>query len=110
MQVQTLTDTTLDEFVETAANPVLVDFWAPWCGPCRLVSPVLDELAAEMAGSLVVAKVNVDENPDLVARFGVQTMPTLKVFVDGAVKHTILGAKPRGQLVEELSPFLASAR
>jgi thioredoxin 1 len=102
----TLTDATFDEAIAGSSEPVLVDFWAEWCGPCKMVAPILDEIAVEQAGKLTVAKLDVDNNPDVTMRFGVMSIPTLILFVDGEPKKTIVGAKGKGQLLEELSAFL----
>jgi thioredoxin 1 len=101
-----LTDSTFDETVGGSSEPVLVDFWAEWCGPCKMVAPILDEIAVEQAGKLTVAKLDVDANPDVTMRFGVMSIPTLILFVDGEPKKKIVGAKGKGQLLEELSAFL----
>ncbi|MGH3848923.1 MAG: thioredoxin, partial [Pseudonocardiaceae bacterium] len=90
-----------------AANlPLVVDFWAEWCGPCRLVAPVLQEIANEHVGSLRVAKVNVDENPAISQRFEIMTIPTLIVFQDGVAKKRFVGAKGKNQLLQEFAEFL----
>ena len=101
-----LTDSTFDETIGGSAEPVLVDFWAEWCGPCKMVAPILDEIASEQAGKLTVAKLDIDANPDAAMRFGVMSIPTMILFVDGEPKKTIVGAKGKGQLLEELSAFL----
>jgi thioredoxin 1 len=101
-----LTDSTFDETIGGSTEPVLVDFWAEWCGPCKMVAPILDEIAVEQAGKLTVAKLDVDANPDVTMRFGVMSIPTLILFVDGEPKKKIVGAKGKGQLLEELSSFL----
>jgi thioredoxin 1 len=101
-----LSDSTFDEAIGGSTEPVLVDFWAEWCGPCKMVAPILDEIASEQAGKLTIAKLDIDANPDVAMRFGVMSIPTMILFVDGEPKKTIVGAKGKGQLLEELSAFL----
>jgi thioredoxin 1 len=103
---RTLTDATFDEEVKSATETIVVDFWAEWCGPCKLIAPVLDEIAAEQAGKVTIAKLNVDENPGIARRFDVMSIPTLIIFKDGEPQKRLVGAKGKGQLLEELAEFL----
>ena len=102
----TVTDRTFDETVGAADTAVLVDFWAEWCGPCKIVAPILDEIEAENTGKVVIAKLNVDENPDVARRFDVMSIPTLILFKDGVEKKRIVGAAPKHKLLAELSEFV----
>jgi thioredoxin 1 len=104
--VLTLTDATFDRTVLQARQPDLVDFWARWCPPCRWLDPVVAEIAAEQAGRLLVAKVDADENPELVRRYGTLSLPSLLVFVGGVERRRIVGARPKGRLLTELAEFL----
>lgn len=106
MSVTTLTEATFQEEIGAAETPVLVDFWAEWCGPCKMVAPVLDEIATENEGKIRIAKVNVDENPALARQFDVMSIPTMIVFKDGLAKMKIVGARGKPQLLEELAEFL----
>jgi len=105
-KIETLTDATFDENVKGSDVPVLVDFWAEWCGPCKMITPVLEEIADEQAGKVRIAKLNIDDNLDVTRRFDVMSIPTLILFKDGEPKARLIGAKPKGALLEELSPYL----
>jgi len=102
----TVTDNSFAEAVLSSATPVLVDFWATWCGPCRMVAPVLEEIAAEKAGSLTVAKMDVDANPGTARDFQVVSIPTLILFKDGKPVKRIVGAKGKAALLRELADVL----
>jgi thioredoxin 1 len=104
--ITTLTDATFDEEVKGSSEPVLVDFWAEWCGPCKMIAPTLEEIANEYEGKLRIAKLNVDENLDVSRRFEVLSIPTLILFKDGEAQHRVIGAKGKNQLLQELHPFL----
>ncbi|MBT3248812.1 MAG: thioredoxin [Actinobacteria bacterium] len=104
--ISQLSETSFDEEVGSAAEPVLVDFWAEWCGPCKMIAPVLEEIADEQVGSLKIAKVNVDDAPDLAQRFEVMSIPTLILFKDGQPVKRIVGAKGKPALLAELSEFI----
>ncbi len=105
--ILTLSDATFDESVGSADTPVLIDFWAEWCGPCKMIAPVLEDIAKENAGKLQIAKLNVDDNPNVARRYDVMSIPTLLVFADGEVKKRLVGAKGKAQLLEELAEFIA---
>ena len=98
----TVTDATFAAEVERSPLPVLLDMWAPWCAPCRMIAPVIEELAAEMAGRVRVAKLNVDENPATAARFGVQSIPTLLVLKGGRELDRLVGLQPKAAIVQRL--------
>ena len=104
--IQTLTSDTFDEAVKSSTAPVIVDFWAEWCGPCKMIAPILEEIATEQQGNVTVAKLNVDEHPDLARRYDVMSIPTLLVFSGGELRKRLIGAKGKGQLLEELNEFL----
>ncbi|MCE0486988.1 thioredoxin [Ornithinimicrobium sediminis] len=87
-------------------RPVLVDFWAPWCGPCKMVAPVLEELSEEYSEKISVVKLNTDENPQVTQKYGITGIPTMNVYVGGEVVKTVVGALPKQKLVRELEPFL----
>ncbi|WP_299036798.1 thioredoxin [uncultured Pseudokineococcus sp.] len=107
MSTKPVTDDTFDAEVLKADKPVLVDFWAPWCGPCRQVSPILEELSTEYADKIEVVKVNTDENPRIAASYGITSIPTLNVYSGGELVKSLVGAKPKPALVRELSDFLS---
>ncbi|NMB89673.1 MAG: thioredoxin [Chloroflexi bacterium] len=102
-----VTDDAFEKTVLQSPIPVIVDFWAPWCGPCRMVAPVLDKLANEYSEKLLVAKVNTDENPDWATRFGVQGIPTMLFVAGGKVVHRQVGALPEGMLREVVTQFMS---
>ena len=97
-----VTDATFADLVERATVPVLLDLWAPWCGPCRMIAPVLEEIAAEFAGRVLVAKLNVDESPAAAGRFAVRSIPLLVLLKDGREVDRLVGAHPKGAIVERL--------
>jgi thioredoxin 1 len=100
-----LTDATFDDFVKN--NPLaVVDCWAEWCGPCRMIGPVVEQLAKDFAGKVMFGKLNVDQNPATAARFGIMSIPTLLIVKDGTVVDSIVGAVPRDQIVSKLQPYL----
>jgi thioredoxin 1 len=101
-----VTDATFDETIAGADVPVLVDFWATWCGPCTMLEPILADIAAERRDSLRVVRLDVDANPDVTRRYGVMSMPTLLVFRDGEPVHRMVGARGRGHLLAELDRVL----
>ena len=100
MKPTKVTDSTFDSDVLRAGGPVLVDFWAEWCGPCKMIAPYLDELAADMNGKVTVAKLNIDENPQTPMKYGVRGIPTLILFKDGQIAATKIGSLPKSKLYE----------
>lgn len=105
-QVTHLNETTFHEVIGASDVPVVVDFWAEWCGPCKAIAPILDEISTEQSGKIQVAKVNVDENPGLARTFDVMSIPTLIVFKDGEAQRKVVGAMGKTQLLEALGEFV----
>lgn len=101
-----ITDQNFNEVVLQSDKPVLVDFWAPWCGPCRMIAPIVDELAAQYEGSAVVAKCDVDQCSEIPAQYGIRNIPTILIFNNGEVKHKIVGATTKDVLVAKISELL----
>ena len=106
MALITVTDASFADDVLMSAKPVLVDYWAVWCGPCRMVAPILEEIDADHSDKITIAKLNVDENPQSASDYGIVSIPTLNVFQGGKVVKQIIGAKPRGALLKDLAEFL----
>jgi thioredoxin len=106
MKPITFTDNNFEEEVIKSDKPVLIDFWAVWCGPCKIIAPVVEELAAEYEGKVKVGKLDVDENQQASIKYGVRSIPTLLIFKDGKVKETIIGAVPKSQIVQKLNSAL----
>jgi thioredoxin 1 len=100
--VLTLTEANFESEISQASVPVLVDFWAPWCGPCKMLGPILDDLAQEQAGKVIVGKVNVDECPNLSAKFGVRSIPMLAFIKNGVTKETVVGVQSKDALIKRL--------
>ena len=107
MATKTVTDQSFEQDVLGASGPVLVDFWAEWCGPCRMIAPALEEISEELDGKVTVAKLNIDENPDAPAKYGVRGIPTMILFKDGQPAATKVGAAPKSALQSWLQGELA---
>jgi len=103
------TDFNFDQEVLKSDMPVLVDFWAPWCGPCRMVSPIVEQIATEYEGKLKVVKLNTDENQDVAIRYGIRSIPTLGIFNNGQVVDGIIGAVPKQMIENKIKPFIHAA-
>lgn len=101
-----VTDASFDSDVLQSSEPVVVDFWAEWCGPCRMIAPALEEIASEMKGKVKIAKFNIDENPNTASKLGIQSIPTLMLFKDGKLASKTMGAKPKSQLVSWINSAL----
>jgi thioredoxin 1 len=103
MSTTKVTDASFEEEVLKSSEPVVVDFWAEWCGPCRMIAPSLEEIASEMKGKLKVVKLNIDENPNVPGKLGIRSIPTLILFKDGKAAAQKVGAAPKGELVRWIS-------
>ena len=107
MAITQTSDTAFDKDVLKSTKPVLVDFWAEWCGPCKMIAPYLDDLASEMGEQVEVVKVNIDENPQIARDYQVMSIPTMTVFQGGKPVKSIIGAKPKGAILNDLADYIA---
>ena len=107
MATKILTDATFADEIKNATTPILVDFWAEWCGPCRAVGPILEEISDEHGSKIKIVKLNTDEESAIAIKYGITSIPSMYVFVNGEVVKTIVGAKPKPALLKELESFLA---
>ena len=107
MSAKEVTDASFEADVLKSEKPIMVDFWAEWCGPCRAVSPILDKIAEENADKLEIVKLNVDDNPETAMKYGITSIPAMKVFRAGEVVKTVIGAKPKPALEADLAAYLA---
>lgn len=106
MKPITITDDNFDSEVTKSDKPVLIDFWAAWCGPCRLIAPIVEELAVEYKDKAKIGKLDVDDNQQTAIKFGVRSIPTILIFKEGQVKETIIGAVPKNQIVQKLNAVI----
>ncbi|KAL5075615.1 hypothetical protein RYX36_014599 [Vicia faba] len=105
-EVQVVNDSSWDELVIGSETPVLVDFWAPWCGPCRMIAPIIDELAKEYAGKIKCYKLNTDESPNTATKYGIRSIPTVLFFKNGEKKDSVIGAVPKATLSEKVAKYI----
>ena len=106
MELTTITDDNFEEEVIKSDKPVLIDFWAVWCGPCRMIAPIVEELATEYEGKVKIGKLDVDSNQQTSIKFGVRSIPTILIFKNGEIKETIIGAVPKKNIVEKLDALI----